>query len=329
MSEIMLFAGNSNTLLAKCIARNLNINLGKVNVSKFSDGEIRVEYLESIRGKNVFLLQSTCAPQNSNLMELLLLADAAQRELAHSVTAIVPYFGYARQDRRIATIRGPIATKLIADLLKVSGIDRVLTVNLHSDQSQGFFDIPIENLSGHLIFLKDAWCKKAYHNPDNFVVVSPDAGGITRARFFAQNLNSIDLIFVNKHRTKPNVLETSDIVGNIENRNCLLVDDIIDTGATLISAAKLLKENGAKKVFAYCVHPVLSTSAVDKIKHSLLDQLIVTDSISLSEEAKKCKKIKQLSIASILSEKILSITREKSLNLNLTQLNKPSEITIA
>ena len=311
MSDILLFAGNANIPLAKQIATSLNLPLGESIVSKFEDGEVRVQYLESVYDKDVILLQSTSAPQDTNLMELLLLADAAFRGSARSITAIVPYLGYARQDKCIETKREPIAAKLIANLLKVSGIKRFVTINLHSDQIQGFFEMPVYNLYGHSLFLEDVMLKQKNKGAENFVVVSPDSGGITRARAFAEKINNLDLVFINKKRSAPNVVKVLDVIGNVENKDCILIDDIIDTGGTLIAAAEALKKSGANRVAAYCIHPVLSGFAVDKIANSLLDELIVTDTILLSDQAKHCKKIRQLSVAPIISKTILQINKKE------------------
>lgn len=310
--NMLLFAGNSNIPLAKKIADCLNVPLSQAMVSKFEDGEVRVQYSESIQGKDIILLQSTSAPQDTHLMELLLLADAACRGFVRSITAIVPYLGYARQDKCVETKQVPISAKLIAKLLKVSGIERLVTINLHSDQIQGFFEIPVHNLYGHLLFVEDVILQQKKKGAENFVVVSPDSGGMTRAAAFAEKVNNIDVAFINKKRPLPNTVKVLDVVGDVQNKDCILIDDIIDTGGTLIAAAEALKKLGANRVMAYCVHPVLSGLAVEKIAHSMLDELVVADTIILSEQAKNSKKIRQFSVAPIISDIILEIARKES-----------------
>lgn len=311
VSNMLLFTGNSNIPLAKKIAGCLNLPLSQAMVSKFEDGEVRVQYSESIQGKDIILLQSTSAPQDTNLMELLLLADAACRGFVRSITAIVPYLGYARQDKCVETTQVPIAAKLIANLLKASGIERLVTINLHSDQIQGFFEMPVHNLYGHLLFVEDVMLQQKNKGIDNFVVVSPDSGGMTRAAAFAEKVNNLDVAFINKKRPLPNTVKVLDVVGDVKNKDCILIDDIIDTGGTLIAAAEALKKLGANRVIAYCVHPVLSGLAVEKISHSMLDELIVADTIVLSDQAKDCKKIRQFSVAPIIANIILEIARKE------------------
>jgi ribose-phosphate pyrophosphokinase len=307
--SLMVFTGNANPKLAADVVRRLNISLGRAKVGRFSDGEICVELHEHVRGQDVFVLQSTCAPTNENLMELLIMADALKRASAGRITAAIPYFGYARQDRRVRSARVPIAAKLVADLLTAAGVDRVLTMDLHADQIQGFFNIPVDNAYSMPIMLADVW-KQDF---ENLMVVSPDVGGVVRARALAKRLEC-DLAIIDKRRPKANVSEVMNIIGDVADRTCVLMDDMVDTAGTLCKAAAALKENGAKKVMAYCVHPVLSDSAVSRISESVLDELVVTDTIPLSNEAKKCKIIRQLSVADILAETIRRISNEDSLS---------------
>jgi len=311
MSNMLLFSGTANPALAKRVAESLGLALGEVMVSKFQDGEIRVQYLESIYNKDIILIQPTNFPQDTNLMELFLLADAAFRGSARSVTAIVPYMGYSRQDRCIRTKQEPIAAKLVAKMLKLSGIERFVTISLHSDQIQGFFEMPVYNLCGNPLFVEEALLRQKNLGTASLVVVAPDAGGITRARSFAEKLNNADLIFINKKRLDVNLVKALDVIGDVKNKDCILIDDIVDTAGTLIAAADALKASGANRVIAYCVHPVLSGSAVDKINDSVLDELIVTDTIPLSNQARECKKIKQFSVAPMIAEAILQIEKKK------------------
>jgi ribose-phosphate pyrophosphokinase len=305
----MVFTGNANPRLAADVVRRLNISLGRAKVGRFSDGEISVELHEHVRGQDVFILQSTCAPTNENLMELLIMVDALKRASAGRITAAIPYFGYARQDRRVRSARVPIAAKLVADLLTAAGIDRVLTMDLHADQIQGFFNIPVDNAYSMPIMLADVW-KRDF---ENLMVVSPDVGGVVRARALAKRLEC-DLAIIDKRRPKANVSEVMNIIGDVADRTCVLMDDMVDTAGTLCKAAAALKENGAKKVVAYCVHPVLSGGAVGRISESVIDELVVTDTIPLSDEAKKCKIIRQLSVADIMAETIRRISNEDSLS---------------
>ncbi len=309
MSDLMVFTGNANPELAKKIVENLGLSLGDVSVSQFSDGEINVELLTNVRGRDVFVVQSTCAPTNDNLMELIVMVDALRRASAGRITAVVPYFGYARQDRRVRSARVPITAKVVADMMVSVGVDRVLTVDLHAEQIQGFFDVPVDNVYGSPVLLEDI---EEQNFPD-LVTVSPDIGGVVRARAVAKQLGT-DLAIIDKRRPRANVAEVMHIIGEIENRTCLLVDDIIDTAGTLCSAAKALKEQGAKKVIAYCTHPVLSGKAIDNINNSMLDELVVTDSIPLSEAAKNCSRIRVLTLSKMLAEAMRRLSNEESLS---------------
>lgn len=306
----MIFTGNANPKLGETVANHLQLQLGKAAIGRFSDGEIMVEVQENVRGNDVFILQSTCSPTNDNLMELLLIADAMRRASAWRITAVVPYFGYARQDRRPRSARVPISAKVVADMLAAVGVNRLLTVDLHADQIQGFFNIPVDNAYGSPVILQDI----LQQNYSNLVVVSPDVGGVVRARAFAKRLNDSDLAIIDKRRPKANEAQVMHIIGDVEERTCILIDDIVDTAGTLCAAAKALKERGAAKVVAYCTHPVLSGPAIDNINKSVLDKLIVTDSIPLREDAAKCSKIKQLSIASMLSEAIRRVSEAESIS---------------
>ena len=307
--SLMVFTGNANPKLAAEVVRRLNISLGRANVGRFSDGEITVEIQEHVRGNDVFILQSTCSPANENLMELLVMVDALKRASAGRITAAIPYFGYSRQDRRVRSARVPIAAKLVADLLTAAGVQRVLTMDLHAEQIQGFFNIPVDNIYSLPIMLADVW-KKDF---DNLMVVSPDVGGVVRARALAKRLEC-DLAIIDKRRPKANVSEVMIIIGEVEGRTCVLMDDIVDTAGTLCKAAAALKEHGAKRVLAYCVHPVLSGAAISRINDSALDELVVTDTIPLSEEAQKSPRIRQLSVADVLAETIRRISNEDSVS---------------
>lgn len=309
MSDLMVFTGNANPELAKKIVEHLGLSLGDVSVSQFSDGEINVELLTNVRGRDVFVVQSTCAPTNDNLMELIVMVDALRRASAGRITAVVPYFGYARQDRRVRSARVPITAKVVADMMVSVGVDRVLTVDLHAEQIQGFFDVPVDNVYGSPVLLEDI---EEQNFPD-LVTVSPDIGGVVRARAVAKQLGT-DLAIIDKRRPRANVAEVMHIIGEIENRTCLLVDDIIDTAGTLCSAAKALKEHGAKKVIAYCTHPVLSGKAIENIDNSMLDELVVTDSIPLSEAAKNCSRIRVLTLSKMLAEAMRRLSNEESLS---------------
>ena len=309
-SQITVFTGNANPQLAKDIVRHLRLNLGEAHVSSFSDGEVQVEITENVRGKDVFILQSTCAPTNDNLMELLVMIDAVRRSSAQRITAVVPYFGYARQDRRPRSSRVPITAKVVAQMIGNVKADRVLTVDLHADQIQGFFDIPVDNVYASPILLGDVW-KQKY--PD-IVVVSPDVGGVVRARALAKRLDDADLVIIDKRRPQPNEARVMNIIGEVAGRTCILIDDLVDTAGTLCLAALALKEQGAARVVAYCTHPVLSGAAVDNITASELDELVVTDTIPLRESAQACDKIRQLSIATMLAETMRRISNEESVS---------------
>ena len=307
--SLMVFTGNANPKLASDVVKRLNISLGRANVGRFSDGEITVEIQEHVRGKDVFILQSTCAPANENLMELLVMVDALKRASATRITAAIPYFGYSRQDRRVRSARVPIAAKLVADLLTAAGVHRVLTMDLHAEQIQGFFNIPVDNIYSLPIMLADVW-KKDFKN---LMVVSPDVGGVVRARALAKRLEC-DLAIIDKRRPKANVSEVMNIIGDVAGRTCVIMDDMVDTAGTLCKAAGALKAKGAKKVLAYCVHPVLSGAAVTRINDSELDELVVTDTIPLSPEAQASSRIRQLSVADVLAETIRRISNEDSVS---------------
>jgi ribose-phosphate pyrophosphokinase len=307
--SLMVFTGNANPLLAHAVVRRLNIPLGQASVSKFSDGEIMVELLENVRGKDCFILQSTCAPTNDNLMEILLMVDALKRASAARVTAAIPYFGYGRQDRRPRSARVAISAKVVANMLQAVAVDRVLTMDLHADQIQGFFDVPVDNVYATPILLGDVW----KHQYENLLVVSPDVGGVVRARAIAKRLES-DLAIIDKRRPKANVSEVMNIIGDVRGRTCVIMDDIVDTAGTLVKAADALKAEGATRVLAYCTHAVLSGSAVQRIEESQLDEVVVTDSIPLRKDAQACKKIRVLSVAGLLAETILRISNEDSVS---------------
>ena len=309
-SNMMVFAGNANPQLAQDIVARLNMPLGKALVGKFSDGEVMVEVMENVRGKDVFIVQPTCVPTNDNLMELLVLVDAMRRSSAARITAVMPYFGYARQDRRPRSARVPITAKVVADMIVVAGTDRVLTVDLHADQIQGFFDVPVDNVYASPILLGDIWRQK---HPD-LVVVSPDVGGVVRARALAKRLDDADLAIIDKRRPRPNEARVMNIIGEVDGRTCIIVDDLVDTAGTLCQAAAALKEQGAKRVVAYCTHPVLSGTAVDNISNSELDELVVTNTIPLSEAARQSGRIRQLSIAELLAETMRRISNEESVS---------------
>ena len=310
MPEIKIFAGNANPILAEKVAQYLNIPMGKAHVGRFSDGETMVEILENVRGREIFILQPTCNPTNENLMELIIMADAFRRASAASITAIVPYFGYARQDRRIRSARVPITAKVVADMMATVGISRVITVDLHTDQIQGFFYIPVDNVYPNTLMLEDM----RVQNLPEPLVVSPDVGGVVRARAIAKRLNDSDLAIIDKRRRKANQSEVIQVIGDVKNRDCILVDDIVDTGGTLCNAARALKENGAATVRAYCTHPVLAGSAIQNIAASQLDELVVADSIPLTAAAKNCPKIRQLTLAPMLAETIYRINHKESVS---------------
>ena len=309
MANLMLFTGNSNPELASEIAQNLGITVARSVVSQFSDGEINVEINDNVRGRDVFIIQSTCAPTNKNLMELVLMIDALRRASAARITAVVPYFGYARQDRRVRSIRVPISAKVVADMINNVGITRVVTVDLHSEQIQGFFDCAVENVYGATVLLNDI----EKQNYEDLIVVSPDIGGVVRARAVAKQLNS-ELAIIDKRRPEANQAKVMNIIGDVAGRTCLLVDDIVDTAGTLCKAADALKVEGAKKVVAYCTHPVLSGTAIDNLNSSELDALVVTNSIPLNQEALDCNKIRHLSLGQMLAEAVRRVSNEESIS---------------
>ena len=308
--RMMVFTGNANPKLAQDIVNQLRLNLGNAVVGRFSDAEVHVELMENVRGRDVFVVQPTCAPTNDNLMELLVIIDALRRSSAWRITAVIPYFGYARQDRRPRSARVPITAKLVAQMIGTVKTDRVLTVDLHSDQIQGFFDIPVDNVYASPILLGDIWRQKY----PNLVVVSPDVGGVVRARALAKRLDDADLAIIDKRRPKPNVSKVMNIIGEVEGRSCVMVDDLVDTAGTLCRAAEALKREGAQRVVAYCTHPVLSGKAVRNIEASVLDELVVTDTIPLSESAQACGRIRQLSIAAMLAETMRRVSMEESVS---------------
>lgn len=307
--SLMVFSGNANQELAQNVAKWLGVPLGRADVQQFSDGETSVELNENVRGQDVFIIQPTCHPTNDNLMELLLMADALHRSSADRVTAVVPYFGYARQDRRVRSARVPISAKVVADMISAAGVDRLLTVDLHAEQIQGFFSIPVDNVYGSPLLVEDV----VRQNYDNLAVVSPDIGGVVRARAFAKQLN-VDLAIIDKRRPKANESQVMHLIGDVTDRTCLIVDDMVDTAGTLCKAADALKEQGARRVVSYCTHPVLSGNAIENINGSSLDTLVVTDTIPLKDEAKNCKKIRQLSLARFLGESIRRVSNEESVS---------------
>ena len=299
-SDFLVFTGNANPRLAEEIVQCLGSKLGQISVDRFSDGEVTVEIRQNVRARDVFIIQPTCAPTNDSLMELLIMVDAFKRASAERITAVIPYFGYARQDRRPRSTRVPISAKVVANLLQTVGVHRVLTMDLHADQIQGFFDIPVDNIYASPILLNEL----QQRNYEDVIVVSPDIGGVVRARALAKEM-SCELAIIDKRRPKPNVSEVMHIIGDIENRNCVIMDDMIDTAGTLIKAAEVLKNRGAKGVYAYCTHPVFSGPAIERISFSpALDEVVVTNTIPLSPEAKQCKKIRQLTVAPLIAETI-------------------------
>jgi len=311
VSDMMVFAGNANPQLAHDIAAHLGMPLGNAIIGQFSDGEVMVEILEHVRGKDLFIVQSTCAPTNDNLMELMVMIDAARRASAHSVTAVVPYFGYARQDRRPRSSRVAITAKVVANMLTVAGVDKLLTVDLHADQIQGFFNIPVDNVYASPLLLGDIW--KNVAGPE-LMVVSPDVGGVVRARALAKRLDDADLAIIDKRRPKANVAQVMHIIGDVRGRSCVLIDDLVDTAGTLCQAAVALKRHGAKEVRAYITHPVLSGPAIENINNSELDELVVTDTLPLKQEAIDCPKIRQLTIAEMLAETIRRMHNDESVS---------------
>ncbi|NOL50466.1 ribose-phosphate pyrophosphokinase [Pelistega europaea] len=308
-NNFMIFTGTANPKLAVDVANHLDMSLGKMTVGRFSDGEVMVEILENVRGRNVFILQPTCAPTNDNLMEIMVMVDALRRASAGTITAAIPYFGYARQDRRPRSARVAITAKVVANMLQSVGVDRVLTMDLHADQIQGFFDIPVDNIYASPVLLADI----ARRQFEDLVVVSPDIGGVVRARALAKQLET-DLAIIDKRRPRANVSEVMNIIGDIDGRTCLIMDDMVDTAGTLTKAATALKERGAKAVYAYCTHPVLSGAAIERISGSDIDELVVTDTIPLTDAAKQCGKIRQLSTAALLGETILRISTAASVS---------------
>jgi len=310
LTNLTLFTGNSNPGLASEIAGYLNLPLGKVTVGRFSDGEVMVEVAENVRGREVVVVQSLSMPVNDNLMELLVLADAARRASATRVTAVIPYMGYSRQDRRPRSARVPITAKVVANMIGAVGVDRVLTVDLHADQIQGFFDMPLDNVYASPVLLGDVW----KHKYKNQVVVSPDVGGVVRARALAKRLDDTDLAIIDKRRPHPNESEVMNIIGDVSGRTAVIIDDLVDTAGTLCNAAAALKEAGATRVVAYCTHPVLSGNAVRNINDSVLDELVVTDTIPLREDARACPRIRQLSVAAMLAESVRRVSEGESLS---------------
>jgi ribose-phosphate pyrophosphokinase len=311
VENIKIFAGNSNPLLAERVANELDLKLGNIEVGTFSDGEIRVEINENVRGRDIFIIQSTCNPTNNNLMELLIMADAFKRSSATSITAVIPYFGYARQDRRVRSARVPITAKMIADMMKSVGIVRIITADLHADQIQGFFDIPVDNIYASPLMLEN---DSQYKDHPNLTIVSPDVGGVVRARAIAKRLNDTELTIIDKRRQQVNQAEVMNVIGEVNGKHCIIVDDIVDTAGTLCAAAKALINSGAKSVAAYCTHPVLSGQAIENIENSQLEEIIVSDTIPLTAQAHKCAKIRQVSLSPLISETISRIKQNRSVS---------------
>jgi ribose-phosphate pyrophosphokinase len=309
-SSMMVFSGNANKVLSEGIVRKLNMRLGMATVGRFSDGEIVVEIEENVRGKDIFVIQPTCSPADQHLMEMLVMIDALKRASASRITAVMPYYGYARQDRRSRSARVPITAKLVANMIDIAGADRVLTVDLHAEQVQGFFDIPVDNVYASPLLLGDVWRQKY----EDLIVVSPDVGGVVRARALAKRLGDADLAIIDKRRPKANVSEIMHIIGDVSGRTCVMVDDLVDTAGTLCHAAAALKKNGATKVVAYCTHPVLSGAAADNVRNSVLDELVVTDTIPLNDKLLSIEKIRQLSVAEMLAETIRRIAESESVS---------------
>jgi ribose-phosphate pyrophosphokinase len=310
LTNTTLFTGNANPVLAAEIAGYLNLPLGKISVGRFSDGEVMVEIAENVRGREVFVIQSLCAPVNDNLMELLVIADAARRASATRITAVIPYMGYTRQDRRPRSARVPITAKVVANMIGAVGVDRVLTVDLHADQIQGFFEMPLDNVYASPVLLGDIW----KHKYANQIVVSPDVGGVVRARALAKRLDDTDLAIIDKRRPNPNESEVMNIIGDVDGRTCVIIDDLVDTAGTLCNAAGALKDFGADRVVAYCTHAVLSGQAIENINRSSLDELVVTDTIPLRPEAAACRRIRQLSVAAMLAESMRRVSEGESLS---------------
>jgi ribose-phosphate pyrophosphokinase len=312
----VLFTGNANPVLAQQIASQLGVELGSASVGRFSDGEVTVEIRQNVRARDVFVVQPTCSPTNENLMELLIMVDALKRASARRITAVIPYFGYARQDRRPRSTRVPISAKVVANLLETVGVERVLTMDLHADQIQGFFDIPVDNIYASPVLLSDLKSK----NHPNLVVISPDVGGVVRARALAKQLGC-DLAIIDKRRPAANVSEVMHVIGEVEGRNCVIMDDMIDTAGTLVKAAEVLKARGARSVFAYCTHPVFSGPAIDRISASHIDEVVITNTIALSDAAKACTKIRQLSVAFLFAETIRRISDGESVTSLFAEQN--------
>ncbi len=312
----VLFTGNANPVLAQEIASHLGVELGRAMVGRFSDGEVTVEVRQNVRARDIFVVQPTCSPTNENLMELFIMVDAIKRASARRITAVIPYFGYARQDRRPRSTRVPISAKVVANMLETVGVERVLTMDLHADQIQGFFDIPVDNIYASPVLLSDLKSK----NYRDLVVVSPDVGGVVRARALAKQLGC-DLAIIDKRRPTANVSEVMHVIGDIEGRNCVIMDDMIDTAGTLVKAAEVLKERGARSVYAYCTHPVFSGPAIDRLAHSALDEIVITNTIPLSDAAKACPKIRQLSVAFLFAETIRRISDGESVTSLFAEQN--------
>ena len=312
----VLFTGNANPVLAQEIAAHLGVELGKAAVDRFSDGEVLVEIQQNVRARDVFVVQPTCSPTNENLMELFMMVDALKRASARRITAVIPYFGYARQDRRPRSTRVPISAKVVANMLEAVGVERLLTMDLHADQIQGFFDIPVDNIYASPVLLSDLK-SKSY---SDLVVISPDVGGVVRARALAKQLGC-DLAIIDKRRPTANVSEVMHVIGEIEGRNCVIMDDMIDTAGTLVKAAEVLKERGARSVYAYCTHPVFSGPAVERLRNSALDEIVITNTIPLSEEARGCAKIRQLSVAFLFAETIRRISDGESVTSLFSEQN--------
>jgi ribose-phosphate pyrophosphokinase len=311
--DIKLFAGNATPELAEIVCNRLDLTLGNATVGRFSDGEISVQINDNVRGSDVFIIQSTCAPCNDNLMELIVMVDALRRASAGRITAVIPYFGYARQDRRVRSARVPITAKVVADFLSSVGVDRVLTVDLHAEQIQGFFDVPVDNVFGSPILVEDMRAQ-GFDLADDVVVVSPDIGGVVRARAIAKLLDGKDLAIIDKRRPQANVAQVMHIIGDIEGRDCIMVDDMIDTGGTLCKAAEALKQHGAKRVFAYATHPVFSGNAIENLKNSVIDEVIVTDSIPLAADIAALPNVRQLTLGNMLAEAIRRLSNEESIS---------------
>ena len=310
MPNLVVFSGNAHPDLAHKVVSHLHVPLGSAVVNRFSDGEIAVEITENVRGKDVFIVQPTCCPTNDNLMEILVMADALRRSSAGRITAVIPYFGYARQDRRPRSARVPITAKVVADMLTTVGIDRVVMIDLHADQIQGFFDIPVDNIYGSPILLADL----RQQQYDNLIVVSPDIGGVVRARAIAKQMGDVDLAIIDKRRPKANESQVMHIIGDVSGRDCVIVDDMVDTAGTLCKAAEALKKHGARRVVAYCTHPVLSGSALINLENSVIDELVVTDTIPLSAAAQACGKIRQVSVSALVAETVRRINNEESIS---------------